>query len=87
MKTKKTKKGLALGLSAVLVGTSLLVASGTASASSESSSCTGPKTEHSQGGTFCKCAGEGSCRDNSGCDGGGGGGLGTIIDIIKIIFK
>jgi hypothetical protein len=82
MKTKKTKKGLLLGLSTIVAGVSIFVASSTASASmSASASCTGPKTEHSQGGTYCKCMGEASCRDNSGC----GGGIGDIIkDILGL---
>jgi hypothetical protein len=66
-----------------MVGMSLLVASSTASASmSASSSCTGPKEEHTQGGTYCTSRNEASCRDNSGC--GGGGLIGIIKDILGL---
>ena len=94
MKTNKTKKGLVLGLSTVMVGLSVLVASSTAtasmSASSSGSECTGPKKEDNGGGTYCECANSAPCCDLSGCtcgDDGGGGGLGGLIEFLKKILK
>ena len=84
MKTKLTKKSLVVGLSTIVAGVSLFVASSTASASMASSSgsgCTGPKEEHTQGGTYCTNRNSANCCDNSGCKCGGG-----FFDWIKDLF-